>query len=117
LGLTIDGVNPFGEKNNAWSTSPMLFLNYNLPPWLVTKKFLLLSMIILGSSNVKSSNFDVYLALVFEELVELWKGVRVVDVLQHVRRREFTMKLVLMWINNPRFSSLWDNFWLPTPRL
>jgi len=33
----------------------------------------------------------------FEELVELWKGVRVVDVLQPVRRREFTMRAVLMW--------------------
>jgi hypothetical protein len=98
LGLAIDGVNPFGEKSNAWSTSPVLFLNYNLPPWLVTKKnFLLLSMIIHGPSSVKSSNFDVYVALVFEELVELWKGVRAVDVLQPIRRREFTMKVVLMW--------------------
>jgi len=32
LGLATDGVNPFGEKNNAWSTSHLLFLNYNLPP-------------------------------------------------------------------------------------
>jgi hypothetical protein len=98
LGLAIDGVNTFGEKNNAWSTSLVLFLNYNLPPWLVTKKFfLLLSMIIPRSSSVKSNNFDVYLAPVFEELVELWKGVRTVDVLQPVRSREFTMRAVLMW--------------------
>jgi hypothetical protein len=68
----------------------------------VTKKLLLLlSMIILGPNSVKSSNFDVYLALVFEELVELWKGVRVVDVLQPDRRKEFITKVVLMWtINN-----------------
>jgi hypothetical protein len=98
LGLATDGVNPFGEKSNAWSTSPVLFLNYNLPPWLVTKKlFLLLSMIIPGPNSVKSSNFDVYLAPVFEELVELWKGVRAVDVLQPIRRREFTMRAILMW--------------------
>jgi hypothetical protein len=98
LGLATNGMNPFGEKNNAWSTSPGLFLNYNLPPWLVAKKFfLLLSMIIPGPSSVKSSNFDVHLAPVFEELVELWKGVKAVDVLQLVRRREFTMRAVLMW--------------------
>ncbi len=97
LGLATNGVNPFGENSNARSTSPMLFLNYNLPPWLVTKKFfLLLSMIIPRSSNVKSSNFDVYLAPMFEELVELWKGVRAVDVLQSVKRREFTMRAILM---------------------
>jgi hypothetical protein len=39
LGLAINGVNPFGEKNNAWSTWPVLFLIYNLPPWLVPKRF------------------------------------------------------------------------------
>jgi len=53
-------------------------------------------MIIPGSSNVKSSNFDVYLASMFEKLVELWKGVRAVDVLQPVKRRQFTMRVVLM---------------------
>ncbi len=64
-------MNPFGEKSNACSTSPVLFLNYNLPPWPVTKKFfLLLLMIIPGPNNEKSSNFDVYLAPVFDELVE-----------------------------------------------
>jgi hypothetical protein len=30
-------------------------------------------MIIPGSNSVKSSNFDVYLALVFKELVQLWR--------------------------------------------
>jgi hypothetical protein len=98
LGLAIDGVNPFEKKSNAWSISLVLFLNYNLPPWLVTKKFfLLLLMIILGLSSVKSSNFDVYLAPVFEKLVKLWKGVRAMDVLQPVKRREFTMRAILMW--------------------
>jgi hypothetical protein len=98
LGFAIDGMNPFGEKSNAWSTSHVLFLNYNLPPWLVTKKnFLLLSMIILRPTSVKNNNFDVYLAHVFKELVELWKGVKVVDVLHTIRRREFTMKAILMW--------------------
>jgi hypothetical protein len=47
--------------------------------------------------SVKSSNFDVYLAPVFEELVELWKGVKDVDVLQPVKRREFTIRVILMW--------------------
>ncbi len=98
LGLAIDGMNSFGEKSNTWSTWPVLVLNYNLPPWLVTKKFfLLLSLIIHGPNNVKSSNFDVYLALVLEELAELWKGVRGVDVLQPPGRRQFTMRAILMW--------------------
>ncbi len=98
LGLATDGMNPFGEKSNTWSTWPILVLNYNLPPWLVTKKFLLLlSLIIPGSDNVKSSNFDVYLALVLEELTKLWKGVKGVDVLQLPGRRQFIMRAILMW--------------------
>jgi hypothetical protein len=75
LGLATDGMNPFGEKSNTWSTWHVLVLNCNLPPWLVTKKFfLLLSLIIPGPDSVKSSNFDVYLAHVLEKLAKLWKG-------------------------------------------
>jgi hypothetical protein len=97
LGLATNGMNPFGEKSNTWSTWHVLVLNYNLPPWLVTKKFLLLlSLIILGLDSVKSNNFDVYLAPMLEELVELWKGVRGVDVLQPQGRRQFIMKEILM---------------------
>jgi hypothetical protein len=77
LGLAIDGVNPFEDKNNVWSTWLVLFLIYNLPPWLVTKKFfMLLSIIILGPDNVKSANFDVLITSLIEELQELWEGVR-----------------------------------------
>ncbi len=38
LGHAINGFNPFGEKSSSWSTWPIMFLNYNQPPWLVTKK-------------------------------------------------------------------------------
>jgi hypothetical protein len=98
LGLATDGMNPFGEKSNTWSTWPVPVLNYNLPPWLVMKKFfLLLYLIIPGPDSVKSSNFDVYLAAVLEELATLWKGVRGVDVLQPPGRRQFIMRAILMW--------------------
>ncbi len=40
LGLATNGFNPFGEKSSSWSTWPVMFFNYNLPPWLVTKRFL-----------------------------------------------------------------------------
>ncbi len=98
LGLATDGRNPFGEKNNTWSTWLVLVLNYNLPPWLVTKKFfLLLSLIIPSLDSVKNNNFDVYLAPVLEELAKLWKGMRGVDVLQPLGRKQFIMRAILMW--------------------
>jgi len=60
-----------------------MFLNYNLPPWLVTKRFfVIVSLIISSLENVKVANFDVYLEPMIEELEELWKGVVGLDVLQ-----------------------------------
>ncbi len=83
LGLATDGLNPFGEKSSSWSTWPVMFFNYNLPPWLVTKRFfVILSLIIPGPESVKVANFDVYLEPVIEELEELWKGVARLDILQ-----------------------------------
>jgi len=94
LGLVTYGVNPFGDKNNAWSTWPVLLLIYNLPPWLVTKKFfMLISIIILGPGSVKSANFDVLITPLIEELQELWEGVRGLDILPIVRR-QFLMTLL-----------------------
>jgi hypothetical protein len=37
--LAADGVNPFKQTHSTWSTWPVVLLNYNLPPWLSTKKF------------------------------------------------------------------------------
>jgi len=97
LGLATDGVNLFGEKNNAWSTWPVLLLNYNLPPWLVTKKFFMIVFLIIpGPESVRSSNFDVYISPLLEELQELWKGVEGLDVLKPKGKRQFTMEAILM---------------------
>ncbi len=98
LGLATDGVNPFGEKNNVWSTWQVLLLIYNLLPWLVTKKFFMfLSIIISKPESVKSKNFDVLIAPLIEELQELWEGVKGLDILQPISRRKFLMRAILMW--------------------
>jgi hypothetical protein len=69
LGLVADGVNPYGEKRNSWSTWPILLFNYNLPPWLVTKKFFVMLVFFIPSKEfVKIYNFDVYMAPLIEEL-------------------------------------------------
>ncbi len=98
LGLATDGFNPFGEKSSSCSTWPVMFFNYNLPPWLVTKRFfVILSLIIPGPESVKVANFDVYLEPVIEELEELWKGVAGLDILQPLGCRAFVLKAMLMW--------------------
>ena len=69
LGLALDGLNPFSYQSTKWSTWPVVLINYNFPPWLVTKPFfLMLSIIIPGNKIVTSDTIDVYLEPLFDEL-------------------------------------------------
>jgi hypothetical protein len=68
--LAADGVNPFAQTRSTWSTWLVTLLNYNLPPWLCTKKFfILLALLILGKQSVTSEHLDVYLEPLVEELL------------------------------------------------
>ncbi|KAL3700181.1 hypothetical protein R1sor_018203 [Riccia sorocarpa] len=86
FGLTSDGVSPYGVKSSSHSTWPVVLTNYNVPPWLASKKgFLLLALIIPGPKK---------------ELQQLWTGVD--DVYDGRterigRDRWFTLKGVLLW--------------------
>jgi len=98
LGLATDGINPFAEKHSTWSTWPVTLLNYNLPPWLTTKKhFLMLSLIIPSEESVTSDNMDTYLQPLLEELQLLWHGVWVRDVANYNGIFHFKLKAILMW--------------------
>jgi hypothetical protein len=69
LGLALDGVNPFGKQCTTCSIWPILILNYDLPPWLTTKKFfLMLPLLIPRKKIVKNYNIDVYMAPLLKEL-------------------------------------------------
>jgi hypothetical protein len=96
--LAADGVNPFKQTRSTWSTWPVLLMNYNLPPWLCTKKFfIMLALLILRKQSVTIENFDIYMEPLVEELLKLWEGVRAYDVLKDIGCREFTLRAVLMW--------------------
>jgi hypothetical protein len=58
---------------------------------------MLLSIIIPGPKSVKSANFDVLITPLIKELQELWEGVRGLDILQAIGRRQFLMRAMLMW--------------------
>ena len=74
LVLDLNGVNPFGLRSTTWSTWPVVLVNYNIHPWLSIKKgHLPLALLIPGKYKVK--NMDVYLALVVDELKQLWEGI------------------------------------------
>jgi hypothetical protein len=96
--LAADGVNPFKQNRSSWSTWPVLLLNYNVPPWLTTKKFfILLSLLIPGKESVTSEVFDVYLEPLVDELLELWAGVPAYDITKDMGQRSFQLRAMLLW--------------------
>ena len=96
--LAADGVNPFKQNRSSWSTWPVLLLNYNLPPWLSTKKFfVLLALLIPGRQSVTCQVFDVYLEPLVQELLQLWEGVPAFDIGKEVGDRRFVLRAMLLW--------------------
>ncbi|XP_060216343.1 uncharacterized protein LOC132643838 [Lycium barbarum] len=70
-------------------------MNYNLPPWICMKpEYIMLSMIILGSSS-PGNDIDVFLQPLIAELKELWEmGVETYDV---ETNQTFLMRAALLW--------------------
>ena len=98
LGLALDGIDPFGDRSSTWSTWPVLLLNYNLPPWLTTKKFfVMLTLLILEKESVRNENIDIYMEPLMEELEELWIGVQAHDVSKSLADRAFNICAMLIW--------------------
>lgn len=61
MGLVGDGVNPFGNQSVKHCSWPLLVVQYNLPPWLATRKFFIsLSMIIPGKWNSQCDFFVIF---------------------------------------------------------
>ena len=93
LGLSTDGMNPFGNMSSRHSTWPVNLCMYNLPPWLCMKrKYILMSLLIQGPKQ-PGNDIDVYLAPLLEDLVTLWnEGVQVWDA---YKRENFTLRAML----------------------
>ncbi len=84
-------MNPFGDLSSCHFTWPVVLLNYNLPPWLVTKRyFMMLAIIIPSKESMTSGNIDVYLEPLIEELQMLWNGLKLMI---HYRGQHSTWRL------------------------
>ncbi|KAL3687155.1 hypothetical protein R1sor_013464 [Riccia sorocarpa] len=60
LDLASDGVSSYSIRSSTYSVWPVALMNYNIPPWLATKKcFILLALIVPGPKQTK--NVDVFL--------------------------------------------------------
>ena len=100
LGLALDGMNPYSEKRSTQSLTPIIMFNYNLPPWMVTKKyFVMLCLLIPTKLSLTGSNFDVFIQPLVDELQQLWNqaGVITRDAGAYMGMPHFKMRAVLMW--------------------
>jgi len=101
LGLVGDGIIPFKNNSLKHSTFVLLITIYNLPPWLLTKKFFIsLAVLIPGPKSPTAENIDVFLAPVVRDLNKLWVGVPAIDMSKPVGRRRFNLRALLLWTVN-----------------
>ncbi len=102
LVISINGFNPFCEKLCQWSTWHIYVLIYNLPPWLTTKHFfVLVALIILGKESVCMNTIDVYLQLLVDELMTLWRhGVLPLDYGKSKGSHGFMLRALVLWTIN-----------------
>jgi len=76
----------------------VLLLIYNLPPYLVTKKFFIqLSILVFGKLSQTNENTDVFIRPIIEELQKLWTGVLAQDFSKPPGERYFILRGLLLW--------------------
>ena len=102
MGLVLDGVNPYNLQSSKHSVWPVLMVFYNLPPYLVTKRFFIsLTMIIPGPNSPSADSIDTFMQPLVHELKKLWHGVPAVDMSEcEGRSRRFNLRVILMWTVN-----------------
>ncbi|XP_058746192.1 uncharacterized protein LOC131619068 [Vicia villosa] len=106
LGLSTDGMNPFGTLNTNHTSWPVLLMIYNLSPRLCMKrKYVMLSMMISGPKQ-PGSDIDVYLSPLIDDLKVLWE--EGVDVFDAHSGEQFNMRAMLFCTINdfPAYGNL-----------
>ena len=103
MALSANGFNPFSSLLCQWSTWPIFVFIYNLPPWMTTKRFFVIPVLLIpGKHSPNGSNIDVYMKPVIDQLNQLWwPGVWADDhnIPPELTRR-FRLRGCLMWTIN-----------------
>ena len=99
MALIADGFNPSSDKRNTYSIWPILLLNYNMAPWLTTKKyFIILAMLMPGPKSVTSDHFNEFMSPLIDELLELWThGIYSIDIANYKNSSAFILKAMIIW--------------------
>ncbi|KAA0063868.1 hypothetical protein IC582_019299 [Cucumis melo] len=80
LGLSTNGINPYGDLSTKYSCWPVIATIYNFPSWLcMRRKYLMLTMLISGPKQ-PGYDINVYIAPLIDDLKLMWKeGVQCFD--------------------------------------
>lgn len=107
LGLSTDGMNPFGEMSSSHSTWPVTVCIYNLPPWLCMKRKFIMMPVLIEGPKQPGNDIDVYLRPLVDELLQLWKN-EGVSVWDEDKQEQFDLRaLLFISINDwPALSNL-----------
>lgn len=103
MALSADGFNPFSSLLCQWSTWPVFVFIYNLPPWLTTKRFFVIPVLLIpGKHSPNGGNINVYMKPVIDQLRKLWwPGVWADDhSIPPELTRRFRLRGCLMWTIN-----------------
>ena len=107
FGLSMDGMNSFGEMSSGHNTWPVTLCMYNLPPWLYMKRKFIMKPVVIPGLKQPRNNIDVYLRPLVEELLLLWRdeGVWMWD---EYKQKNFNLRaLLFVTINDwPALSNL-----------
>ena len=94
LGLATDEFNPYGNMSSTHNTWPVIFIPYNLPPWMCMKRSSFMLSLLIPSPTSPENDIDVYLQPLVKELKELWDvGVKMFDVSS---KKSFPMHAALL---------------------
>jgi hypothetical protein len=97
LGLVCDGIIPFQNNAIKHSSWVLLITIYNLPPWLLTKKFFIsLAVLIPGPNSPTADNIDVFLKPFVQDLLKLWTGIPTINMSKPEGERGFTLRVMLI---------------------
>ena len=76
MGMSTNGLNPFGNQSSTHSTWPVLVWPYNLPLWLCSKQRYVHMSILIQGPKQPVVDMHLYLGLLKEELATLWETPR-----------------------------------------
>ncbi|WVZ76715.1 hypothetical protein U9M48_024667 [Paspalum notatum var. saurae] len=94
LGLATYGFNPFGKMSASYSMWPIFLIPYNFPLWECMEQSNFMMCLLIPGKESLGKDIDLFLEPLIEELLELWRGVSILDALTG---KSFDLHVAVIW--------------------